>query len=234
MNKGALIVLVIFVVACLGYVIFGMSEGADGQGDAASAGEQASGQAGAQGEAASDGDKAAPVVKRDDDTPDKQEEETANLVVPASGDLPSLKLPKAIENALPTKPHGKLQVEGKLEEVTAEMAIRSVFPKIRGCYAELRTRAPQARGRMLMRFRVSNGGEGKAGTGELYLKETQCTDPKYLTCIRDAIDKTKFKVDKADVDGTVEFPMFLMPEDADSHDKAMAEARAAGPAAAAE
>ena len=136
-----------------------------------------------------------------------------------------MKLPEVAATALPVKPHGKLKLDGDLSEVDAELAIRTVFPKIRSCYVELRQRAPQAKGRMLMRFRVRKGDDGEAGTGELYLKETQFTDPKYLSCVRDAIDKAKFKVDASTVNGTVTFPMHLTPEDVDNHNKEAAAAK---------
>ncbi len=219
MKKPVIIVLVVFVVACLGYVIFGMSDGPKGDAAVKPADQAAKAPAGE--EAA--GTKKAPVVTRDDDSPEATDEEAAkDLKLP--GQLPKLDLPALAETAVPTKAHGKVQVEGELDEVTAEMAIRTLFPKIRGCYAELRSRAPQAKGRMLMRIRVRSGEAGQAGTGELYLKETQFTDPKYLTCVRSAIDEAKFKVDKGGINGTAEFPMFLMPEDVGKHEEAMASA----------
>ncbi len=220
MKKPDIIVLVLFVVACLGYVIFGMSDAP--KTDAAEAG--ADRVAGA-GTAAADGAEAkkAPVVTRDDNSPEASDEEPAkDLTLP--GALPKLNLPDMAETAVPTKVHGKVQLEGELDEVTAEMAIRTLFPKIRGCYAELRGRAPQAKGRMLMRIRVRSGEAGKAGTGELYLKETQFTDPKYLTCVRSAIDEAKFDVKKEGINGTAEFPLFLMPEDVAKHEEAVASA----------
>jgi len=92
--------------------------------------------------------------------------------------------------------------------------VAAVFPAIRDCYVELRQRAPQARGRMLMKFAVKPGAEaGQAALGELFLKETQFTDPKYLTCVRTAIDNTKFSVAKS-LTGAITVPMFLVPEDA--------------------
>ncbi len=219
MKKPVIIVLVLFVVACLGYVILGMSDGP--KGDAAATTAEAGAKAGATAEGAAA--KKAPVVTREDNTPEAADKEPAkDLTLP--GALPKLNLPDLAETAVPTKVHGKVQLEGELDEVTAELAIRTLFPKIRGCYAELRGRAPQAKGRMLMRIRVRSGEAGNAGTGELYLKETQFTDPKYLTCVRSAIDEAKFKVDKEGINGTAEFPMFLMPEDVAKHDDAMAAA----------
>lgn len=220
MKKPVIVVLVVFVVACLGYVIFGMS--GEPKGDGSDVGADGKAVAGATDDGAA-GSKKAPVNKKDDDSPeDPDEAPDKDLKLP--GQLPKLDLPDMAETAVPTKPHGKVQIEGELDEVTAEMAIRTLFPKIRGCYAELRGRAPQAKGRMLMRIRVRSGEAGKAGTGELYLKETQFTDPKYLTCVRTAIDEAKFNVDKAGINGTAEFPMFLEPEDVTKHEQAVGSA----------
>lgn len=216
MNKAVIGVLVVFVLACLGYVLFGMSGGPAKTEDGTAA-EASAKSGGGEGTAT----KAAPVVKRDDDKADEPTEDGEKKDLALPGQLPKLNLPEQSELAQPTKPHGELQIEGELEQATAEQAIRAVFPKIRGCYAELRARAPQAKGRMLMRIRVSSGEAKQAGTGELYLKETQFTDPKYLTCVRSAIDETKFKIDKDGINGTVEFPMYLMPEDVEKHEKAM-------------
>ncbi|MCO4761877.1 MAG: hypothetical protein KC502_10250 [Myxococcales bacterium] len=216
MNKNVMIGLGAVVLATLGFVIFGMS-GADET--------KAGGQEGSEATAAATAGDSANVnadrkVKKDDEKAEEPKEEKKDLALP--GQLPKLNLPAVAPTALPTKPHGKLKLEGDLQEVDAELAIRQVFPKIRSCYVELRQRAPQAKGRMLMRFRVSKSDDGQAATGELYLKETQFTDPKYLSCIRDAIDKTKFKLDKSAVNGTVTFPMHLAPEDVDKHNKAAA------------
>lgn len=217
MKKPAIAVLVIFVVACLGYVIFGMSDNTKAT-DAQATGDGTAVAGGADLEGASG--KKAPVVTRDDDSPEAPEA-AADKDLKLPGALPKLDLPDLAQTAVPTKPHGEVALEGELDQTTAEMAIRTLFPKIRGCYAELRSRAPQAKGRMLMRIRVRSGEAGQAGTGELYLKETQFTDPKYLTCVRSAIDEAKFKVDKDGINGTAEFPMFLMPEDVAKHEEAV-------------
>ena len=222
MNKNIMIGLGAVVAATLGFVIFGMSGGEEGESAKATAAESS-----AEGDGGDEGGAAAVnrdrKVKRDEERAEEPQEEKKDLALP--GQLPKLNLPEIAATALPAKPHGKLKLDGDLTEVDAELAIRSVFPKIRACYVELRQRAPQAKGRMLMRFRVQKGADGKAGTGELYLKETQFTDPKYLTCVRDAIDKTKFKVDSSTVNGTVTFPMNLAPEDVDNHNKEAAAAK---------
>lgn len=219
MNKNVLIGLGAVVLATLGFVIFGMAGGDEGESDKATAAAEAHEGGGDEAGAAVNRDR---KVKRDEEAAEEPREEKKDLALP--GQLPKLNLPEVAATALPVKPHGKLKLDGDLTEVDAELAIRSVFPKIRACYVELRQRAPQAKGRMLMRFRVQKGQDGKAGTGELYLKETQFTDPKYLSCVRDAIDKTKFKVDTSTVNGTVTFPMNLSPEDVDNHNKEAAKA----------
>ena len=215
MNKNVMIGLGVAVVATLGFVVFGLS-GGDGDAGPASTGAD-SDKVAAAGSSAAAGANAAHKVTREEENAELPKDEKKDLALP--GQLPKLNLPEVAATALPVKPHGKLEIEGDLKEVDAELAIRTVFPKIRSCYVELRQRAPQAKGRMLMRFRVKTGEDGKAGTGELYLKETQFTDPKYLSCVRDAIDKAKFKVDASAVNGTVTFPMHLAPEDVDNHNK---------------
>lgn len=155
----------------------------------------------------------APKVKREEAlTLDKDGPDGANLALP--GALPTLKNVATAGSAAPTQPHGQLELEGDVQEADAERAVAAVFPAIRDCYVELRQRAPQARGRMLMKFAVKPGAEaGQAALGELFLKETQFTDPKYLTCVRTAIDNTKFPVAKS-LTGAITVPMFLAPEDA--------------------
>jgi hypothetical protein len=214
MNKGVIVGIGVFVIACLVYFVSGMS-GSDGA-DAAANGDEIAGaeaNGGAEGAAAKD----APKIKKDDNKAEIPKDEKKDLKLP--GALPKLNLPELPATALPSKPHSEMKLEGDLAGVDAEMAFRSVFPKIRSCYVELRQRAPQAKGRMLMRVRVNKGDQGKGQMGELYLKETQFTDPKYLTCIRDAIDNNKFKLDKAETNGTMEFTMFLTPEDVSNHEK---------------
>lgn len=142
---------------------------------------------------------------------DKAAPDATNLALP--GQLPTLKGVATGGMAAPVQPHGLLEVEGEVQEADAEKAIQAVFPAIRDCYAELKQRAPQARGRMLMKFAIKPGAEaGQAALGELFLKETQFTDPKYLTCVRTAIDNTKFPVSKS-LTGAVTVPLFLTPED---------------------
>lgn len=214
MNKGVIVGIGVFVIACLVYFVAGMSGGGADDTAATTDGDNAA-SAVAAGEAA--GEKAAPKVKKEDDKAEEPKEAKKDLKLP--GQLPKLDLPDLPATALPSKPHSEMKIEGDLADVDAEMAFRSVFPRIRSCYVELRQRAPQAKGRMLMRIRVSKGDAGKGQMGELYLKETQFTDPKYLTCIREAIDNTKFKLDKEATNGTMEFTMFLTPEDVSNHDK---------------
>lgn len=219
MNKGVLVGIGVFVIACLVYFVSGMSGG--NAGDEAGGDEALAGAAAGDGEEAAGG-KAAPKVKKDEVAAEEPKADEKDLALP--GQLPKLNLPELPATALPAKPHSEMKIEGDLADVDAEMAFRSVFPKIRSCYVELRQRAPQAKGRMLMRVRVNKNDQGKGQIGELYLKETQFTDPKYLTCIRDSIDNTKFKLDKADTNGTMEFTMFLTPEDVGNHDKEAASA----------
>jgi hypothetical protein len=165
------------------------------------------------------GTKAAPIVKRDELPGGKTDEATPDLKLP--GALPALKGVQPSVVAQPAQPHGKLEIEGELAEEEAEKAIAAVFGPIRDCYAELRSRAPQAKGRMLMKFTVRAAGPGEAGTGELFLKETQFTDPAYLTCVRKSIDSAKFEVARG-VNGSVTVPMFLNPADADAANAAKA------------
>lgn len=155
----------------------------------------------------------APLVKREEALKlDREGPDGANLALP--GQLPTLKNVAVAGSAAPAQPHGQMELEGEVQEADAEKAVAAVFPAIRDCYVELRQRAPQARGRMLMKFAVKPGAEaGQAALGELFLKETQFTDPKYLTCVRTAIDNTKFPVGKS-LTGAITVPMFLAPEDA--------------------
>ena len=213
MNKGVIVGIWIFVIACLVYLVAGMSGGETG--DEAGGGEETAAAGADEGaDEANAGGKKAPKVTKDEAKADEPKEEKKDLALP--GQLPKLNLPELPATALPAKPKSDIKIEGDLAEVDAEMAFRSVFPKLRSCYVELRQRAPQAKGRMLMRVRVNKGDQGKGQMGELYLKETQFTDPKYLTCIREAIDNTKFKLDKEATNGTMEFTMFLTPEDVTS------------------
>lgn len=155
----------------------------------------------------------APVVKREEGLhAETAGPDAASLALP--GQLPALKGVADNAGVVPTQPHGQMELEGDVQEADAEKAVAAVFPAIRDCYSELRQRAPQARGRMLMKFAVKAGAEpGQSALGELFLKETQFTDPKYLTCVRTAIDATKFTTGKA-LTGAVTVPMFLSPEDA--------------------
>ena len=221
MNKGVMVGLGVFVVACLVYFVAGMSGGGDKTDD--EKGTEITAKADDKGGDEA-GDKKAPKVEKETEKAEEPKQAKADLKLPGAGDLKKLNLPELPATALPAKPHSEMKLEGELDQVDAEMAFRSVFPRLRSCYVELRQRAPQAKGRMLMRVRVSRSDQGKGEMGELYLKETQFTDPKYLTCIRDAIDNTKFKVDKSSMNGTMEFTMFLTPEDVANHEKDAAKA----------
>jgi hypothetical protein len=229
MNKNAILGLGALVVITVAVLVFGLSGGSS-ETPAAAAGDEANGAAA--GNAAEGGESGAAKVGRDEhEGGASDEEKTAELKLP--GALPSLGLSAQDPIAAPAKAHSEVEIEGTLEQVDAEKAIRAIFPKVRACYAELRERAPQAQGRMLMKLKVRRGDDGQAGTGELFLKETQFTDPKYLTCVRTATDETKFKTDAAQVDGSFTFTLWLTPDDADNHRKAAAEAGGA-PAAGAE
>ncbi|MFZ4578848.1 MAG: hypothetical protein ACOYOB_10680 [Myxococcota bacterium] len=208
-RKLGLALLGILVVATLVFLVWGFRS--DKKGDdngAAVAGKDGS----PQGSEASGGK--APVAGgeeglRGDDPTAKSD---PNLQLP--GALPNLNVPAGVLPQAPTTPHGQLELEGDVQEGDAEKAVRAIFPAIRDCYVELRKRAPQARGRMLMTFSVKPAADaGQASTGELFLKETQFTDPAYLTCVRTAIDSTKFQV-QGNVNGKITVPLFLSPQDA--------------------
>jgi len=165
---------------------------------------------------ASAGSRGAPVVKREEGPGEaRPAADAASLALP--GALPAL---KGVQGAAangpvppPALPHGQLELEGDVQEADAEAAIKAMWPAVRDCYVELRQRAPQARGRMLMTFKVRPGDAGQAATGEMFLKETQFTDPKYLTCVRAAIDNARFAVSR-NLNGSVTVPLFLSPQDA--------------------
>lgn len=206
---GALVVL---VAVTMWLLVGGLASG-----PAPAAGEHAAGQDGAPGDesASSGAGKGPAVVKKDELADPHAKGEDPNLNIPTN--LPALKNVQAGGPGTlapqPTQPHGAFELEGDVAEADAEAAVRAIFPPIRDCYVELRQRAPQARGRMLMKFAVRPAEAGQAGTGELFLKETQFTDPKYLTCVRTAIDTAKFAVGK-NVTGSVTVPLFLNPADA--------------------
>ena len=155
--------------------------------------------------------KAPTVVKAEEGLSDKAEANAEKLALP--GALPALKNVAGGAVDTPAQPHGKMELEGDVQEADAEAAIKAVFPALRDCYSELRKVAPQAGGRMLMKFSVKPGTEpGQAALGELFLKETQFTEPKFLTCIRTAVDAAKFPVGK-NLTGSVTVPLFLTPGD---------------------
>lgn len=217
MNRGAVVALIALAVASVAFLLFGLSGGdGDAPGKAPATAAGAGGEEG-DGPSAAGSREAPKVAKEGESAPDEEPEKTADLKLP--GQLPSLGLQPLDPAAAPVKPHSEVELEGTIQQVDAELAIRAVFPKIRSCYAELRERAPQAQGRMLMKLKVRRNDDGQAGTGELFLKETQFTDPKYLTCIRTAIDETKFKTDASQLDGSFTFTLWLSPEDADNHRK---------------
>ncbi len=189
---------------------------------------------GGAGKKAKDGDKTAKTAQKDGEDPgagknptvvkaeeglsDKAEAKPEQLALP--GSLPALKNVQAGGTDTPAQPHGKLEVEGDVQEADAEAAIKAVFPALRDCYSELKKIAPQAGGRMLMKFSVKPGAEpGQAALGELFLKETQFTEPKFLTCIRTAVDAAKFPVGKP-LTGSVTVPLFLTPGDVGEAPKA--------------
>ncbi|MBM4342015.1 MAG: hypothetical protein FJ100_01360 [Deltaproteobacteria bacterium] len=158
----------------------------------------------------------APVIKREQAIGDQPAPDAANLALP--GQLPALKGVQGAAGATgpvagPVTPHGQLELDGDVKEEDAEAAIKAMWPAIKDCYVELRQRAPQARGRMLMNFKVRPAEANQAATGEMFLKETQFTDPKYLTCVRAAIDNARFPVAK-NLNGSVTVPLFLAPQDA--------------------
>ena len=203
----AIVVVVLAVVAGLWFVLGGPSKGK---------GKDKAGAQAALADGEDPGNKQAPVVKRDEGlTADGQKAESPDLKIPSN--LPTLKgVQGGDPNAAaePTQPHGRFELEGQITEQDAEAAVKAVFPPIRDCYAELRQRAPQAKGRMLMKFAVHPGTEpGKAAMGDLLLKETQFTDPKYLPCVRAAIDATKVGGLSPTASGSVTVPLILSPED---------------------
>lgn len=197
-----IIVAVLAILAGLWFTIGGGKKAKDG--DKAAAATQKDGEN-------PGGDGKAPVVKAEEGLSDKAEAKPDQLAIP--GALPALKNVQAGTGDAPAQPHGKIEVEGDVQEADAEAAIKAVFPALRDCYAELKKIAPQAGGRMLMKFSVKPGAEpGQAALGELFLKETQFTEPKFLTCVRSAVDAAKFPVGK-NLTGSVTVPMFLTPGD---------------------
>lgn len=162
--------------------------------------------------------KAPTVVKAEEGLSDKAEAKPEQLALP--GALPALKNVQPGTVDTPAQPHGKIEVEGDVQEADAEAAIKAVFPALRDCYATLKKVAPQAGGRMLMKFSIKPATEpGQAALGELFLKETQFTEPKFLTCIRTAVDAAKFPVGK-NLSGSVTVPLFLTPGDVGEAGKA--------------
>lgn len=197
----------LLALATLIFVFTGLDQGAPAKDGAAA-------QAGGDGEPGSEGSSRAdrPKVGREQ-LADPAEADAGSLALP--GQLPTLKGVQAAapgDVKPPALPHGQLELEGDVQEAEAEAAIKAMWAPIRDCYAELRQRAPQARGRMLMTFKVRPGEAGQAATGELFLKETQFTDPKYLTCVRAAIDNARFPAGR-NVQGAVTVPLFLSPQD---------------------
>ena len=227
MKKGVLLGIVVLVVATAAVLIFGMSGGASDPAVVAEGQDPANGSVAGGDESGSA--EANKVGREEHEGGASDEEPAADLKIP--GALPSLGLAVQEPLAAPAKAHSEVEIEGTLEQVDAEKAIRAIFPKVRACYAELRERAPQAQGRMLMKLKVRKGDDGQAGTGELFLKETQFTDPKYLTCVRTATDETKFKTDSSQVDGSFIFTLWLTPDDADNYRKIAAEQGGAAPGA---
>ncbi len=181
-----------------------------GGGKKAAAGDDKTAAAATQKDGDGPGDGKAPVVKAEEGLSDKAEAKPEQLALP--GALPTLKNVQGATDT-PAQPHGKMELEGDVQEADAEAAIKAVFPALRDCYAELKKVAPQAGGRMLMKFAIKPGAEpGQAALGELFLKETQFTEPKFLTCIRTAVDAAKFPVGK-NLTGSVTVPLFLTPGD---------------------
>ncbi len=198
-----IVVVILAVLVAAWFTVGGGASKKAKDGDAAAAA------ASKDGENAGEG-KGKPIVKAEEGLSDKVEAKPEQLALP--GALPALKNVQGAAEA-PAQPHGKMELEGDVQEADAEAAIRAVFPALRDCYAELRKVAPQAGGRMLMKFSVKPGAEpGQAALGELFLKETQFTEPKFLTCIRTAVDAAKFPVGK-NLTGSVTVPMFLTPGD---------------------
>lgn len=225
MNKNVMLGLGALVVVTVAVLYFGLSGG--GATDGGAGKDEAGSAAMAAGGAQANGAGAAVKVGREEHEGGASDDEpAAELKLP--GALPSLGLAAESPENAPAKAHSEIEIEGTLEQVDAEKAIRAIFPKVRACYAELRERAPQAQGRMLMKLKVRRGDDGQAGTGELFLKETQFTDPKYLTCVRTATDETKFKTDASQLDGSFTFTLWLTPDDADNHRKVAAEQPAGG------
>ena len=214
-------IVAIIVVALLG---IWLATGKGGKSAADEAATKNGQKAGAEGPGGAAGDK---VVKAEEGLSDKAEAKAEDLALP--GALPTLKNVQGADNPPPAQPHGKLELEGDVQEADAELAIKAVFPALRDCYVELRKIAPQAGGRMLMKFSVKPATEpGQAALGELFLKETQFTEPKFLTCIRSAVDAAKFPVGK-NLSGSVTVPLFLTPGDAGG-EPAAAPAAPAAPA----
>lgn len=209
MNKNiGFALLGVIALATVIYLVLGASGGSKPSKDDSAAASKAKDDSPAE-EGKSAG---APRVAKSDLREPSDGPDATNLVLP--GQLPALKGVQAgAEAPAPALPHGQLALEGDVQEAEAEQAIKAMWPAVRDCYVELRQRAPQARGRMLMTFKVRPGDPNQAATGELFLKETQFTDPKYLTCVRTAIDNARFPVSR-NVQGSVTVPLFLSPQDA--------------------
>ncbi|MSQ84284.1 MAG: hypothetical protein EXR77_15605 [Myxococcales bacterium] len=207
-KKVGFILLAVLAVATAFFVISGLTGAPTTAGDKLEGGKDDQAPAG-------NGASPAPVVKREQAIGDQPAADAQNLALP--GSLPAL---KGVQGAAaagpvagPVTPHGQMELEGDVKEEDAEAAIKAMWPAIKDCYVELRQRAPQARGRMLMTFKVRPAEANQAATGEMFLKETQFTDPKYLTCVRAAIDNARFGVTK-NLNGSVTVPLFLAPQDA--------------------
>jgi hypothetical protein len=220
MNKtvmGGLAALLVVTVVLL-FAVLGGGESGAGAGEESGGGAAvgAGGAGGPGGANAGAGD--TPKVKRGEDLagnddPDKQPSAKLPTALPKLDPSAGGKIPEG--TVVAAKPHGEVEIEGSVDEGDAEAAIRAVFRPIRSCYVGLRERAPQAKGRLYMQFRVKQGDDG-GSMGELFLKETQFTEPKFLKCVRKAIDETKVPLSGKTTDGKITVPIYLTPEDVDN------------------
>jgi len=131
---------------------------------------------------------------------------------PATGVPPPPTVPAAPPYVEPTRDDPKLELEGDVSLEDANLAMRTVFPGMSACYQELKTRAPQAGGRLLLKFSLRSGegdNEGKAGIGDYFIRETQFTDPTFLDCLRNSVNGAWVDLGARKVNGSVTMPVWL-------------------------
>jgi hypothetical protein len=166
----------------------------------------------------------APTARREPPRaePTRPQPAQADLKLPSS--LPPLQAvpgrpaePMPAVGGVPFKPveasDPKLELEGNVTLDDANAAMRAVFPEINKCYQDLRVRAPQAGGRMLLRFKMKTDEAeevpGKTPLSDYFVRETQFTDPGFLDCVRKSFNERYINVGARTIDGTVTMPLWL-------------------------